>query len=157
MPPRPKPAPALRLERFLPYRLSVLANTVSAAIATVYAERHDLTIPEWRVIAVLAQEPGLSAAEVAARTAMDKVAVSRAVARLERGGRVRRSAARDDRRRQQLTLTRKGRDVYRRIVPWALEYERRLLEALDPGALHALDGALKRLTERARAGHIIHA
>jgi DNA-binding MarR family transcriptional regulator len=155
MPRRRKPAPELHLERFLPYRLSVLANTVSAAIASVYAERHDLTIPEWRIIAVLAQDPGLTAAEVAARTAMDKVAVSRAVARLELAGRVRRSAVRDDRRRQQLALTREGRDVYTRIVPWALEYERRLLEALDPDALRALDDALHRLTERAQAEHIM--
>jgi DNA-binding MarR family transcriptional regulator len=155
MPPRRKTAPELRLERFLPYRLSVLANTISAAIASVYAERHDLTIPEWRVIAVLAQESGLSAAEVAARTAMDKVAVSRAVARLEHAGRVRRTAARDDRRRQRLALTAAGRNVYTRIVPWALEYEQRLLAALDPAALRALDDALQRLTDRARADPIM--
>lgn len=155
MPPGRKPAPELHLERFLPYRLSVLANTISSAIASVYAEQHDLSIPEWRVIAVLAQEPGLTAAEVAARTAMDKVAVSRAVARLETGGRVRRDAVRGDRRRQQLALTREGRDVYNRVVPWALEYERRLVEALDPAALRALDDALHRLTERARTQLII--
>ncbi len=151
MPARPKPASALELERFLPYRLSVLANTVSAAIASVYAERHDLSIPEWRVVAVLAQAPGLTAAELASRTAMDKVAISRAVARLERAGRVRRGAVRADRRRQRLALTRAGRDVYTRIVPWALEYERRLLGALEPEARAALDEALRRLTERARA------
>lgn len=155
MPPRRKSPHALELERFLPYRLSVLANTVSTAIASVYAERHDLSIPEWRVVAVLAQAPGLTAAEVGARTAMDKVAVSRAVARLERAGRVRRGAVRGDRRRQRLALTRAGRDVYSRIVPWALEYERRLLEALDPAALAALDDALRRLTERARSDPIM--
>jgi DNA-binding MarR family transcriptional regulator len=155
MPPGRKPAPVLRLGRFLPYRLSVLANTVSAAIATVYAERHGLSIPEWRVIAVLAEEPGLTAAEVAARTAMDKVAVSRAVTRLEAGGRVRRSPVRRDRRRQQLALTRRGRDVYRKVVPWALEYERRLVAALDPAMMRALDEALQRLTERARSELII--
>jgi DNA-binding MarR family transcriptional regulator len=86
---------------------------------------------------------------------MDKVAVSRAVARLERAGRVRRGAVRGDRRRQRLALTRAGRDVYSRIVPWALEYERRLLEALDPAALAALDDALRRLTERARSDPIM--
>ena len=155
MPPRRKSRPELRLERFLPYRLSVLANTISAAIASVYASQHDLTIPEWRIIAVLAQSPGLSAADVAARTAMDKVAVSRAVARLERAGRVRRRAVRGDRRRRQLALTARGRDVYTRIVPWALEYERRLLSALDGRGLAALDEALDRLTERARAHPII--
>ncbi len=87
-------------------------------------------MPEWRVIAVLARTPGLSAAEVAARTAMDKVAVSRAVAGLARSGRVRRTQAARDRRRSVLTLTTRGRSVYRRIVPLALAYERRLLESV---------------------------
>ena len=76
------PAPSkLHLENFLPYRLSVLSNTVSGAIAAAYFAHFGLSIPEWRVMAVLAANPGLSAAEVTARTAMDKVAVSRALAR----------------------------------------------------------------------------
>ncbi len=145
--PRPESHDQLELERFLPYRLSVLANTISAAIASAYSERHDLTIPEWRVMAVLAREPGLSAAEVTRRTAMDKVAVSRAVARLLAGGRLRRRRTAHDRRRSRLELTASGRDVYRRIVPWALEYERRLLTALSPDETAALDTALRKLMD----------
>lgn len=144
----PMPEPAgdeLELEQFLPYRLSVLSNRVSEAIAAAYAERHDLTIPEWRVMAVLARAPGISAAEVATRTAMDKVAVSRAVARLEGSGRLRRSLTTADKRRSRLALTVRGRQVYRRIVPWALEYERRLLDALTPAEARALDAALGKL------------
>ena len=80
----PKPV-ALQLENFLPYRLSVLTNLVSSAIAGAYRERFGLSIPEWRVVAVLANSPDLSAAEVAQRTAMDKVAVSRARSRLAIG------------------------------------------------------------------------
>ena len=72
----------LDLEHFLPYRLSVLSNRVSDAIARVYSERFALGVTEWRVMAVLGRYPDLSASEVAQRTAMDKVAVSRAVARL---------------------------------------------------------------------------
>ena len=72
----------LHLEDFLPYRLSVLTNRVSSAIARHYSERFDLTVPEWRVMAVLGGAPDLSAREVAQKTAMDKVQVSRAVAGL---------------------------------------------------------------------------
>src|SRR5690606_42112870 len=81
------PHARLDLDRFLPYRLSVLSNAVSAAIAREYAERFRLGITEWRVMAVLGLDPGLSASEVAGRTALDKVAGSRAVARLVGGGR----------------------------------------------------------------------
>lgn len=56
-----KPAPAtaehapLQLEHFLPYRLSILSNTISEAIADDYQQRHDLSMTEWRVMAVLAR------------------------------------------------------------------------------------------------------
>ena len=140
----------LELSRFLPYRLSVLANTVSSAIAGAYADRFGLTIPEWRVIAVLAGAPGLSAAEVATRTAMDKVAVSRAVANLLAGRRIERSTAASDRRRSMLRLTRAGEQVYARVVPVALEYERELLGALSMQEVAVLDRALSLLEARAR-------
>jgi DNA-binding MarR family transcriptional regulator len=148
--PAPANAPALFLDRFVPYRLSVLANTVSASLSGAYARRFGLTVPEWRVVAVLARTPGLSAAEVAARTAMDKVAVSRAVAGLVRGGRVRRAHAAHDRRRSVLTLTVRGRSVYRRIVPLALAYERRLLEALSAEEQATFGELLARLLDRSR-------
>jgi len=141
--------PALDLEHFLPYRLSVLSNTVSTALAGAYARRFGLSIPQWRVIAVLARNPGLSAAAVAERTAMDKVAVSRAVAGLARSGRVRRALAQSDRRRSVLTLTARGREVYTRIVPYALEYERRLLVELTPSEQSVFHTVLTRLQRRA--------
>ena len=78
----------LILEEFLPYRLSILSNTVSSSIASTYEKRFGLSIPEWRVIAVLGRFPGISAVEVAQRTMMDKVAVSRAVSKLIKRGRI---------------------------------------------------------------------
>ena len=74
--------PSLELERFLPYRLSVVSNRISTVIARVYAQRFGLTVPEWRVMAVLGRFGAMSASAVCERTAMDKVRVSRAVARL---------------------------------------------------------------------------
>ncbi len=149
MPARPPPQTRLELDRFLPYRLSVLTNTISSAIAAAYSARHDLSIPEWRVMAVLAHSPGLSAAQVAAKTGMDKVAVSRAVSRLTSAGRVRRRPERDDRRRSALQLTPAGRRVHARIVPWALAYEERLLASLSAGEADLLDLVLAKLARRA--------
>lgn len=139
----------LHLEKFLPYRLSVLSNTVSSAIAAAYFAHFGLTIPEWRVMAVLAANPGLSAAEVTARTAMDKVAVSRAVATLIAAGRLRRTTVPADRRRTHLALTPAGAGVYSRVVPVALEYERRLVAALSKRDRATLDRILRELLGRA--------
>ena len=121
----------LDLEHFLPYRLSVLSNTVSQAIADSYERRFALGITEWRVMAVLGRYDGLAAREVAERTAMDKVAVSRAVARLIESGRVRREVAAHDKRQSVLRLSAKGWKVYAQVAPLALDHERRLLAHLD--------------------------
>src|SRR4051812_29557256 len=143
------PRPKLHLDRFLPYRLSVLSNTVSSAIAAAYFSNFGLSIPEWRVMAVLAANPGLSAAEVTARTAMDKVAVSRAVATLLAIGRLRRTTAANDRRRTHLELTTAGENVYARVVPMALEYERSLMTPLSKRDRATLDRVLRGLLGRA--------
>jgi len=148
---KPPHSGTIDLERFLPYRLSVLTNLVSGAIADAYQLRFGLSIPEWRVLAVLARYPGLSAAEVAGRTRMDAVAVSRAVARLLAAGRLRRATSRDDRRRSVLTMSAAGSAVYREVAPIALGYERELIAALPPEDRAALERALELLTARAQA------
>ena len=101
----------LDLERFLPYRLSILTNTISRAIARAYDARFGLTIPQWRVMAVLGRFPGISANQVAEKTAMDKVMVSRAVSALQRDGRILRETDPDDRRRSVLRLSPDGAAV----------------------------------------------
>ena len=139
----------LELDQFLPYRLSVLSNIVSTAISGAYEKRFGLTIPEWRVMAVLAMTPGLSAAEVAQRTAMDKVAVSRAVASLLRAKRIVRQTARADRRRSLLRLSAAGEKVYAQVVPVALAYERDLLAPLSRKDREVVDRAIRILLGRA--------
>jgi len=127
----------------------VLSNTVSSAIAGAYFAHFGLSIPEWRVMAVLAANPGLSAAEVTARTAMDKVAVSRAVATLLSAGRLRRTTVPADRRRTHLQLTSAGTRVYAQVVPMALTYERGLLASLSKRDRETLDRLLRVLLGRA--------
>ncbi|KIQ97222.1 MarR family winged helix-turn-helix transcriptional regulator [Lysobacter sp. A03] len=140
------PGPAqLELERFLPYRLSVLSNRLSAAIARLYAERFSLGMTEWRVMAVLGRYPDLSASEVTGRTAMDKVAVSRAVARLIEAGWLERSLHPDDRRRSVLRLSAAGHAVYAEVAPMALAFEQRLFGDIDPAQLTRLFDLLDRL------------
>lgn len=148
---KPSPSELLVLEEFLPYRLSILSNRVSRAIARRYAKTFDLTIPEWRVIAVLGRRPRLTAREIAEATEMDKVAVSRAVARLVAAGRVASRRDRQDARRQLLALTRAGESVHARVAPIALSSEERLLSALDARERAQLDALIERLLTAAKA------
>jgi DNA-binding MarR family transcriptional regulator len=135
----------LELDRFLPYRLSVLSNRISQDIAQLYGERFALNVTEWRVLAVLGRYPDLSATEVAERTAMDKVAVSRAVTSLLASGRLKRRLHGDDRRRSVLELSAKGYKIYDEVAPLALQFERELVSNLDADEQHWLDRILGKL------------
>ena len=137
----------LNLDDFLPYRLSVLSNQISHGIARTYEQRFGLGVTEWRVIAILGRFPGISATEVAEKSAMDKVAVSRAVRRLEEAGRIERRANRNDRRAKHLHLSNEGQAVYQAIVPAALAYEQRLLQALSPDERRQFDQVLEKLLQ----------
>jgi DNA-binding MarR family transcriptional regulator len=151
--PKPLQAPLqpLELERFLPYRLSVLAQLVSESLHDLYAGPFDLAVTEWRVMAALGRFAPLTASEVGQRIVMDKVAVSRAVARLMERGLVERTADRTDRRRAPLRLSARGRGIHARIVPLALEYEARLYEVLSAEERRQFDALSNRLFIHAQA------
>ena len=124
-------ADEFELESFLPYRLSLLSNTISQGVAQAYRREFGLSITEWRVIAVLGRYPAATASDIVTRTAMDK---------LEERGLVRRRDHSEDRRRQHLELTPgKGRRLFEQVVPRALAYEAALLESLGPRQVEQLD------------------
>ena len=137
----------LDLEHFLPYRLSVLSNRISQTIAETYVERFGIGIPEWRAIAVLGRHPGLSANGVAERTAMDKVAISRTLARLLERGLVQRDTHGVDRRRSVLELSEAGYRIYDEVVPLAWARERALLAHFSAEERQLLDGLLTKLSQ----------
>jgi len=140
------------LEHFLPYQLSVVSNTVSQGIAHIYQQNHDLTVIEWRIIAVLGRYPGLTASQVVDRTVMDKVAVSRAVKRLLERGILKRITHGTDRRRQHLELTEEsGQKTFEAIVPRARNYEQALLAGLTAAEVKTLLELLDRLQQAAIA------
>lgn len=142
------PEAALKLEEFLPYRLNVCANLVSQALSRIYAERHKIGVPEWRVLVTLGQFGMMTAKAIGIHSCMHKTKVSRAVALLERRKLVARRANRADLREAFLSLTPAGRDIYNELAPIALDFAQKLLESVDPADRIALDRALKKLSER---------
>lgn len=131
----------LKLESFIPYRMSVTSNRISRVIASVYSARFGLSIPEWRVIATLGDRNEETARDLVERTAMDKVAVSRAVSSLVKKKLVRRNAVQHDGRITLLRLSPAGRKVYEEIGPLALNLEEEVLANLsedDTQTLHRI-------------------
>jgi len=142
----------LKLDSYLPYRLSVASNAVSGLIARAYEDRFGLSIPQWRVICVLAEDGGLTQGQVVARTVMDKVTVSRAAQGLVKRRLVARSDHHADGRSHVLTLTEQGRGLHAEIAPLALAYEAALISGLAPDEVALLKRLLGRL--QAAAGQL---
>ncbi len=150
------------LREFLPYWLSILSNTVSQGIAQFYQQEYGLNIPEWRVMAVLGNEPGLTASEVSERTVMDKVTVSRAVKALLERGYLERVTDANDRRKRPLRLREPaGTHIMRAVIPHALDYQAALLEGLSDHELETFRSLSRRLLAAATAlneqGHPVSA
>jgi DNA-binding MarR family transcriptional regulator len=145
--------PTIELERFLPYRLNALAARVSNALAEIYQERFELSIPGWRVIATLGQYGVRTARDIAAHGVMHKSTVSRAVVALEARGLVARKANPDDMREELLTLTEAGRAIYEELAPEVLAFETRFAAALSPTERRTFFGLLERLDRHARSLH----
>jgi DNA-binding MarR family transcriptional regulator len=139
----------LRLDAYLPYRLSVASNAVSGLIARAYQDRFGLGVPQWRLICVLAEDGGLTQGQIVARTVMDKVTVSRAAQGLLKRRLVARSEHHADGRSHVLALTSEGAGLHGEIAPLALAYEAALIAGLAPDEVALLKRLLKRLQSAA--------
>ena len=141
----------LRLGRFLPYRLSFTSNLVSEMIASRYGALFGLTIPEWRLIAVIAEQGAISQQAICQITRMDKVSVSRAAIALAERELVTRSPNPDDKRSHLLGLSPIGRDLYENIAPRAMAMESRIFACLTPDERASLGALLDRVDAHATA------
>lgn len=132
-----------RLKDFVPYLLSVTSNAVSGRIAQEYRQRFGLSVPEWRVMAVLGDSGPRTQRELTRLTLMDKVAVNRACKVLEQRALAKRRPNVQDGRSHLLELTPSGVRMHDEIMPLALEMERRLFSNFEPGEVvqfrHYLD------------------
>ena len=135
----------LNLQHFLPYRLTKLTGIISRTLAEQYSDRFDLTIHEWRIVAIIGEQPGLTARKVGELASLDKVNISRAIDRLEKSGRIRRQVMAQDRRSFALHITKSGQEILELIIPLALEFEQKLLQSLNDTERECLTNILGKL------------
>lgn len=138
----------LVLEEFAPYRIVALGHAISGRLARAY-RGENITIPEWRVLAVIGEADHVAARDVVRRTPMDKMTVSRAVASLEQKGFVNRAADAGDRRVSMLSLSSEGRKLFDRVAAMALDFEADLLSTLTPEEAAAFGAVMEKLEARA--------
>lgn len=138
-----------QLEGFLPYRLDRLAKHISVSLAGVYRARFAVSVPQWRILALLHETPYLSAKALARQGNLDKVAVSRAVADLEKRGLLKRYLSTGDGRVSELCLTGAGSELFESIAPLALHWETDFLRVLSAVERQNLRQILAKLEDHA--------
>jgi DNA-binding MarR family transcriptional regulator len=137
--------PTIPLAKFLPYQLSITSNAVSGRIAQEYRQRFGLSVPEWRVMAVLGDSGALTQRDLTQRTLMDKVAVNRACKVLEERGLAMRTPNAQDGRSHHLDLTDSGREMHGQIMPLAREMEQRVFAGFSSEELERFSSLLQRV------------
>lgn len=138
----------LILDQYLPFRLAVLAERMSEGFCQRSADDYNLSIGEWRVMATLYRHEPQSAYEICSQSNMDKVQISRTIARLDKKKWLDKREDNLDRRRQLLSLTQQGRTVFAEIISKALAYEADIYTALNPDDHAALNRVLQKLSAR---------
>nr|WP_136250990.1 MarR family transcriptional regulator [Ningiella ruwaisensis] len=145
-----KQASLLTLEQYIPYRLSILSNKVSALVAQAYKNKFALSITEWRIMAVLGEYSDISADEISNKTQIEKSIISRAVNSLLKRSLIERYISKEDKRRSEIRLSSTGYDVYAEIVPASLAYEEELLRCLSEDEQAVFSNIMSKLDEHAQ-------
>lgn len=140
----------LKFDNYLPYLLSIASNAVSTVVSRAYHTRFGLTIPQWRLVAVLAETEGLTQQALCDRTFMDKVTVSRAAHGLVTRELISRSPHSQDGRSHLLMLTAEGRRLFNEVAPTALAMERALFETFSGQEKEMFAALLSRVRTRAQ-------
>ncbi|AMK25282.1 MULTISPECIES: MarR family winged helix-turn-helix transcriptional regulator [unclassified Sphingobium] len=138
-------AKTLRLDQFLPYRLSFTAALLSDTIAQSYETLFGITIAEWRVIAWVAERGSITQQQICAQSRMDKVTVSRAAIALTERDLLHRLPNPEDRRSHLLALTAEGQRLHAAIAPKALELESGVFSHFSAEEIDAFTTMLRRI------------
>jgi DNA-binding MarR family transcriptional regulator len=148
-------AATFSLTDFLPYKLAVVTESIARAFTENYGQSFNLTIPEWRALAVIAEFGTLSPTVVGQRTAMDKVKVSRAAQSLVAKGMLRQTQDPADGRGRLLRLTRKGAATHARMVPQVIKMQATLFEDLSRAETAAFNRVLTKIATRLETNGVI--
>jgi DNA-binding MarR family transcriptional regulator len=135
----------LDLDRYVPALITFIANKLSRSATVLYQKRFGVNVTEWRILALLAIEPAISAARICYVIGFDKGPVSRTLAMMEESGLVTIRTDENDGRTHAISLTAKGRATHGQVIAVALERERRLLSCLRKDEREALINLLGRI------------
>ena len=140
----------MTIKDLLSYRIHRLANALSQGAARRYRAEFNVSLMEWRVLALLGDFAPMTLKDLARQSGLDKSLASRAVSGLVSRGLVTRSAGREDAREVSLRLSATGRRTFEGLMEAARARDQAFLGALGEAERTALDEAIAKLTLVAR-------
>jgi DNA-binding MarR family transcriptional regulator len=123
---------------FVTYRVLRLSNTFGLYASRRYRDQYGMTLPEWRVMSIVASCQPTTAREISRVLVTDKGWVGLSLEKLQRRGFIMRSVDPHDARRTPVSLTRKGQEMHNAILAIARRRQRRLLASLPKDAAETL-------------------
>lgn len=138
-------AEALPVDSSLFFKLVRVVNLTARPFQDTVGKANHLTLNEWRAMVVLASHPGAAAADVAESTGLDKMAVSRAIAGLDKAGRLRKQDDPADQRRSLLFLSAQGQRLFQKVGRSATQREAELFAGVSPRELEQVNATLDKL------------
>ena len=139
--------PTLDLNRYVPAFVTFIANKLSNSATVFYQRNFGVNVTEWRIMSLLAIEPGIPASRICHVIGFNKGPVSRTLAVMEKRGLIAIRTAPDDGRSHAISLTARGRTTHDKVIVAALDRERKLLSCLSKDEQETLIELLRRIHE----------
>lgn len=144
----------MTLDTFFPYQLAATAEAFSRRLVDVYGREYGLSREEWRLLFLLAGAKNLTSLDLAQRTTLDKVQISRAAQKLCEKGLIQRRTDNNDRRLRVYTCTGKGQALFAELFPIVESKAKAILDAMRPADRNKLmDGLAALQSAIARVPH----
>ena len=106
---------------------------------------HAITVPKWRVLAVLHERPGVTMNQLADFTTVDRTTLTRTLDQMVEDRLIERRDDARDRRAVRLHLTGHGREVFEKILPLVMDENERATQGIAPGELAQFGRTLQRM------------
>jgi DNA-binding MarR family transcriptional regulator len=144
----PKPRREARqfVDDYLPALLAQASRLISGEFHLVVTAQ-GFTVSEWRVLASLAGSEPVNIGQLAEITTMKQPTVTRVLDRMQARGLIERLPNDADRRITLVRITAAGTRLVSKLIPLALQHERRVLEPFGQQRAEDLKTTLRKLIE----------
>jgi DNA-binding MarR family transcriptional regulator len=133
-----------RLKNHVPYLVTRVAALVREAVAPLLAE-FDITLPMWRVLAVLGEDGEQTVGELLIATSLEQSTLSRTISALQSRGLVSKKSQRGDARAITIGILARGRAFNDRLAPYWDGQHKALVAGVDAADLERFKTVLDQL------------